>query len=134
MSTRFFQDVLGSIAERDRSLKRSTSPPPAGNEDAAADARTLARLERLCRALLSQLGEASGVALAQQVLDRYRRLPIAGRLDFFRLLARDFGPDKARISDVSKAIFCASITSPGTRRPSGRKHHPTWGRPVSSSS
>jgi malonyl-CoA decarboxylase len=97
MNTRFFQDVLGSIAERGRSLKPSTSPQPAGDEHAASEALAPTRLERLCRALLSQLGEASGVALAQQVLDQYRRLPIGGRLDFFRLLARDFNPDRTQL-------------------------------------
>ena len=97
MSTRFFQGVLRSIGERSRSLKQSRSQPVAGGESAASDAPAPADLERLCRALLSQLGEASGVALAQQVLDHYTRLPMTGRLDFFRLLARDFGPDKTQL-------------------------------------
>jgi hypothetical protein len=45
-----------------------------------------------------------------------------------------FAIDKARLSNVSKAIFCASITSPATRQPWGTKHQPTLRRPVSSSS
>ena len=94
MSMSFFQDLLGSIAERGRALKQSSPSEPtvAGGERAGADAIAL---ERLCRALLSQLGEASGVALAREVLDLYAHLPIPARLDFFRLLARDFGPDEA---------------------------------------
>src|SRR6516225_3642559 len=52
----------------------------------------------------------------------------------FRLGTKLLATDNARISDVSKAIFCASITSPGTRRPSSTKHHPILGRPASSSS
>jgi hypothetical protein len=45
-----------------------------------------------------------------------------------------FATDKARLSNVSKAIFCASITSPATRQPWGTKHQPILRRPVSSSS
>ena len=41
---------------------------------------------------------------------------------------------RAPHSSVSNAIFCASITSPGTRLPCGTKHHPTRGRPSLSSS
>ena len=47
--------------------------------------------------MLSGRGEASGFALARQVLDLYAGLPIAERLAFFRLLARDFGPDQQRL-------------------------------------
>ena len=95
MSTSFFQDLLGSIAERGRALKQSSSEPSVvGGEHAGADAIAPETLERLCRAF-SQLGEASGVALAREVLDLYAHLPIPARLDFFRLLARDFGPDEA---------------------------------------
>jgi malonyl-CoA decarboxylase len=98
MSTSFFQDLLGSIAERGRALKQSSSEPSVvGGEHAGVDAIAPETLERLCRALLSQLGEASGVALAREVLDAYAHLPIPARLDFFRLLARDFGPDEAQL-------------------------------------
>ena len=41
---------------------------------------------------------------------------------------------KAPRSSVSSAIFCASITSPGTRLPSGTKHQPLRGLPDRSSS
>jgi malonyl-CoA decarboxylase len=97
MNTSFSQEVWRSIGKRDRSLAQSRSQPGVGAEAAASDVPTLPDLERLCRALLSQLGEASGVALAQQVLDGYMRLPITRRLDFFRLLAREFGPNGSRL-------------------------------------
>jgi malonyl-CoA decarboxylase len=48
----------------------------------------------LSRALLSGRGEASGVALARQLLDRYAGLPVSDRIKFFQLLGRDFGPDQ----------------------------------------
>ena len=54
----------------------------------------------LCEALLSGRGEASGTAMAREVLDRYHHLDAAGRLAFFERLARDFGPDRARLSEA----------------------------------
>jgi malonyl-CoA decarboxylase len=98
MSTTFFQDMLGSIAERGRQFLDRPAVRPAGNKTArkgsTKDAETI---EDLSRALLSGRGEASGVALARQVLDLYAGLPIAERIEFFRLLARDFGPDQERL-------------------------------------
>ncbi|HEX2137463.1 MAG TPA: malonyl-CoA decarboxylase [Microvirga sp.] len=98
MSTSFFQDMLGSIAERGRQLLDRPAVRPTskktGGKGAARDAETI---EDLSRALLSGRGEASGVALARQVLDLYAGLPITERIAFFRLLARDFGPDQQRL-------------------------------------
>ena len=94
MSTRFFQDMLGSIAERGRDL---IERPVAHRIGRAAKGKSPETLEDLCRALLSGRGEASGVALAGQVLNLYASLPIEARIDFFRLLARDFGPDQDQL-------------------------------------
>jgi malonyl-CoA decarboxylase len=52
----------------------------------------------LCEALLSGRGEASGTAMAREVLDRYHGLDAAGRLSFFETLSRDYGPDRERLS------------------------------------
>ena len=92
MNASFFQDLLGSIAERGRSLIERSGGRPGGRATASP-----ATLEGLCRDLLSGRGEASGVALAKQVLDLYGRATAADRLAFFRLLARDFGPDRDRL-------------------------------------
>ena len=99
MSTSFFHDMLGSIADRGRALiERSPALPTwSRGERPPAEARTPEALERLCRDLLSGRGEASGVALARQILDVYATLPAEGRVGFWRLLARDFGPDPARL-------------------------------------
>jgi malonyl-CoA decarboxylase len=51
----------------------------------------------VCRALLSGRGEATGVALARRGLDLYAAAPVTARLDFFRFLARDLGPDPTRV-------------------------------------
>ena len=93
MNASFFQDLLGSIAERGRSLIERSGGRPARARRSAVG-RTL---EGLCRDLLSGRGEASGVALARQVLDLYGRAPAQERLGFFHLLARDFGPDRDRL-------------------------------------
>ena len=44
-----------------------------------------ADLVELCEALLSGRGEASGTAMAREVLDRYHHLDQAGRVAFFRM-------------------------------------------------
>src|SRR3954466_12229678 len=103
MNVSFFQELLGSIAERGRALvERSPDRPMADGREALVPGavtvdETAEPLESLCRALLSGRGEASGVALARRVLDLYAALPVPARLDFFRLPARDFGPDPARL-------------------------------------
>src|SRR5206468_2705939 len=76
-----------------RTADGRTAPVPG----AATAAEAPETLEGLCRTLLSGRGEASGVALARRVLDLYAALPVPARLDFFRLLARDFGPDPAQL-------------------------------------
>src|SRR6202022_2733681 len=38
--------------------------------------------------------------MALEVLDRYRHLDAAGRLSFFETLARDYGPDRERLSQA----------------------------------
>jgi malonyl-CoA decarboxylase len=84
------KDMLG-ITERGekRSLRLAAfaAPGPASNSGSE-------RIEDLCRALLSGRGEASGVALASKVLDRYATMSNREKTDFFYTLAKDFGPDQ----------------------------------------
>ena len=93
MSNAFFYDLLASIADRGRSmLKIKPWPKDADN-----------RVEQLvedCRALVEGRGEASGVALAAEVLGRYRALDPSDHAAFFRALADDFGPDRERVRDA----------------------------------
>ena len=70
--------------------------PTDGKDDASG-------LIELCEALLSGAGEASGTAMAREVLDRYHELDAAARLTFFEALARDFGPDRARLAKAIEA-------------------------------
>ena len=100
MNASFFQDMLGSIAERGRGLiDRSAG----WTSSSAASAKAPETLESLCHALLSGRGEASGVALAKQLIDLYRAQPIPARIEFFRLLARSFDPDPEQIGRASDA-------------------------------
>ncbi|QWG19514.1 malonyl-CoA decarboxylase [Bradyrhizobium sediminis] len=94
-SNAFFTDLLASISERGRTLLRR-----AGSTDAKQD---VSELIQLCEALLSGRGEASGTAMAREVLDRYRNLDEAGRLAFFETLARDYGPDRERLAQAIEA-------------------------------
>lgn len=89
MANAFFSDLLSTISERGRTLLRRASP--------ADDRQDASELVELCEALLSGRGEASGTAMAREVLDRYHHLDAAGRLSFFQTLARDFGPDHDRL-------------------------------------
>ena len=102
MNTGLFTELLGSIAERGRALYDRPAARPEGHENAHPRAvkQTLETLERLARELISVRGEASGVALAQRMIEAYAGLPAEARLDFFHLLARDFGPDHGTLRQV----------------------------------
>jgi malonyl-CoA decarboxylase len=89
MANAFFSDLLATISERGRSLLRRADPT-----DEKPDADGLAEL---CEALLSGRGEASGTAMAREVLDHYQDLDTGGRLTFFQALVRDFGPDRKKL-------------------------------------
>ena len=89
-SNAFFSDLLASVTERGRTLLRRV-----GSSDAKPDG---AELIALCEALLSGRGEASGTAMAREVLDRYHHLDETGRLSFFENLARHYGPDREKLA------------------------------------
>jgi len=89
MSNDFFSGLLASISERGRTLLRRAGPPNTRQD--ASD------LIELCEALLSGAGEASGTAIAREVLDQYHNLDEAGRISFFETLARNYGPDQEKL-------------------------------------
>src|SRR6201995_2517582 len=95
MANAFFSDLLSTISERGRSLLRRADTTD-GKEDASD-------LIELCEALLSGAGEASGTAMAREVLDRYHELDADDRVVFFETLARDFGPDRAKLAKAIDA-------------------------------
>jgi malonyl-CoA decarboxylase len=92
MSNAFFSDLLASISERGRTLLRR-----GGSSDTKQDTSDLIEL---CEALLSGRGEASGTAMAREVLDRYRDLDQTGQLSFFTTLAQSYGPDREKLAQA----------------------------------
>lgn len=94
---RFLSDLLQSISERGRELlSKARSRRPSGEERAE-------NLIELCERLLSSRGEASGVAMAAEILEAYRTMKTGERIAFFEALAHSFGPDKARLAAACKA-------------------------------
>ena len=96
MNTSFFGELLQTIAERGRALIAGRPRRPAG------EART-ATLVDLCNALLSGRGEASGAALAGEVLADFRALKTGERIAFFEALAQTYGPDRERLARACAA-------------------------------
>src|SRR5215471_20196000 len=97
VSTSFFSDMLQSIAERGRALIDRTR-----DRRGIAEQRS-ENLAQLCEDLLSGRGEASGVALAREILSRYSELKTGPRIAFFEALAIRFGPDRNRLSSAASA-------------------------------
>jgi malonyl-CoA decarboxylase len=81
MNTSFFGEMLNSITERGRALLDRTRDR---RDIAAARSESLADL---CDELLSGRGEASGVALAGEILEKYSELTTGPRIAFFEALA-----------------------------------------------
>jgi malonyl-CoA decarboxylase len=92
VNTSFFGEMLQSIAERGQALLDRT------RERRGLAGERSAGLVELCEELLSGRGEASGVALARQILARYADLTTGPRIAFFEALAHQFGPDRERLS------------------------------------
>ncbi len=97
MNTSFFGELLQTISERGRSLIERA------RERRDSPAETTENLADLCDELLSNRGEASGVALAREILARYADLTIGPRIAFFEALATRFGTDWARIEAAMDA-------------------------------
>ena len=91
MNASFFGELLQTISERGRALIDRT------RERRGIDSTRSESLIELAEHLLSGRGEASGVALAREILGRYAELTTGPRIAFFEALAERFGPDPARM-------------------------------------
>ncbi|MBX3552005.1 MAG: malonyl-CoA decarboxylase [Pseudolabrys sp.] len=111
MNTTFFGELLQSIGDRGRALI-----------DRARDRRTgetqSQDLIGECEDLLSTRGEASGVALARDILQRYAELTTGPRIAFFEALAEKFGPDEGKL----KAAVAAWQEKPSDRTAADLQH------------
>ena len=87
----YFRDIFSSLAQRSRRLLRLNDP--VGKQAGAS-------ITELARKLISSRGEASGVALAVELLAVWRALDRPGRLAWFEALADDFGSDESRLADA----------------------------------
>ena len=96
MNTSFFGELLQTISERGRALLDRGF-----DRRGDASTRRSENLIGLCEDLLSGRGEASGVALAREILGVYAELTPERRIAFFEALAQRFGTDPAR---MEKAI------------------------------
>jgi len=84
-----FSDMLQTIAERGRRFLSF------GAREKALDPLDL--IEARCETLLSSRGEASGMALAKDILERWHALDGEQQRAFMHVLLTRFGPDTARL-------------------------------------
>lgn len=86
------ENLLGDLLERvsvaGRALTGARAAEPVGAQ---------------CEALLGGSGEATGLALAASILERYAGMDATERLAFFRMLASRFGVDLARLDTALTA-------------------------------
>ena len=92
----FFGDLLQTISDRGRDLigigRGELGPRASAGE-----------LVKLCEDLISRRGEASGVALARLILERYATLGAPERGAFLRLVATEFAADHAAVDEAIAA-------------------------------
>ena len=88
----WLERILNTVADRGRELLGL-------RDDAAQDSLT-----SLCQRLIAGRGEATNVALAREILQRFELLDQPARTDFFIALAEQFGPDPERIGAAVAAF------------------------------
>jgi malonyl-CoA decarboxylase len=91
----FLQDLITSISERGRGLVGLAFPTPHARHD----------MIELSDQLLSGRGEASGVALASEILETFEDSTDAERLVYLEALADQFGPNVDRLEKAARAFL-----------------------------
>lgn len=84
----WFERLLDNVADRGLELMGLRER---GEQDAPSNAE-------LCHRLVEGLGEASNIALAREILQRWATLDEAQQLDFLQILAVEFDPDPEAIA------------------------------------
>lgn len=102
MNVSFLQELLNTVAEQGRQLL----PWSGRSGDASKD------IAELAKALVSVRGEASGVAMAHQILVLYRGLSPEQKVSFFQFLAHALQPDEQ--TAVAAAAAYVAEPSPAT--------------------
>ena len=88
----WLERIMNTVADRGRELLGL-------REDDTRDA-----LPELCRRLITGRGEASNIALAREILQRFAALGMDQKTAFFLTLAEQFGPDPDRIREAVAAF------------------------------
>jgi malonyl-CoA decarboxylase len=83
-------ELLGLAPRQSRPLPRGTT-------------RNAKKTVALCRSLLSERGEVSGIRLAAEALDAYQALDERGRRAFFESLIGEFSPDPEEVGRAGDA-------------------------------
>ena len=101
MTTRssLLSDLVTRIADAGRGLLSQSGPAP--------------DISKMCDTLLSGKGEATGLAIARSILDRYEGFSIAERVAFFTDLRDRFGVDQ---QSLDTAMSLASDRNPAALR------------------
>lgn len=95
MSTSFFEEMLNRISDRGRQLLDLSGFGFSNDET----------IESLSKALLSGRGEASGVAIAFQILNAYKSLDEDQKAAYFEFLAHEFSPDPTNLAEAARAYL-----------------------------
>jgi malonyl-CoA decarboxylase len=96
MEVSFFQVLLNKISERGRQILDLSALMGTDEQES---------FQNLYKALLSSRGEASGVALARRILDRYKESSGEEKDAIFRFLASEFVPNAGGIEKAAKAYL-----------------------------
>lgn len=89
---KWLERITNTVADRGRELLGL-------REDDSKDT-----LSDLCRRLIAGRGEASNIALAREILQRFDAMDSEEKTGFFMTLAAEFGPDPERISEAAAAF------------------------------
>ena len=91
----YLQDILSTIADQGRNLLPRSLRSAQPEED----------IRELAAALLSVRGEASGVAIASEILGLYEQLDQAAKLGFLHFLAESMDPETQTVRTAADAYF-----------------------------
>jgi malonyl-CoA decarboxylase len=91
LSTSFLSNLFTSLSERGRQLLKI--------DDVIKKETSLLSLTQM---LISRRGEATGVALATEILARFKASSSGDKLNYLLALARDFGIETAKIQQVAE--------------------------------
>ncbi len=105
MNVSFLQELLNTVAEQGRQYLPSALIGTSRRDN----------IQQLSRALVSNRGEASGVAIAHEILTQYRSMAAAERRAFFTFLAETMRPDPETIARAATS-YLASPDAQGLAR------------------